>query len=49
MAPNMKNCSYSITAAIIVPDKGAEGILMTQGGYFGFNALMLLDGKPTFL
>ncbi len=49
MAPNMKNTSYSITADITVPDKGANGILMTQGGYFGGNALLLLDGKPTFL
>ena len=22
---------------------------MTQGGYFGGNALLLMDGKPTFL
>jgi arylsulfatase len=49
MAPNMKNCSYSITADVTIPDKGAQGILMTQGGYFGGNALLLLDGKPTFL
>ena len=27
----------------------ANGIIMTQGGYFGGNALLLMDGKPTFL
>jgi len=49
MAPNMKNVSYSITADVVIPDKGANGILMTQGGYFGGNALLLMDGKLTFL
>jgi arylsulfatase len=49
MAPNMKNCSYSITADVTIPEKGANGILMTQGGFFGGNALLLMDGKPTFL
>lgn len=49
MAPNMKNRSYSITAEVEVPEGGAEGILLTQGGWFGGNALMLLDGKPTFV
>ncbi len=49
MAPNMKNCSYSITADVVIPEGGANGILMTQGGFFGGNALALMDGKPTFL
>ncbi|MFJ4108776.1 arylsulfatase [Oerskovia enterophila] len=48
LAPNMKNTSYRITARISVPDGGAEGMLMTQGGWFGGNALYLLDGRPTF-
>ncbi|MFV0307616.1 MAG: arylsulfatase [Desertimonas sp.] len=48
MAPNMKNTSYSIVGDITVPDGGAQGILMTQGGWFGGNALYLLDGRPTF-
>lgn len=49
MAPNMKNTSYSVTADVVVQQAGADGILMTQGGYFGGNALLLMDGKPTFL
>lgn len=49
MAPNMKNQSYSITAEVEIPAGGAEGMLLTQGGWFGGNALMLLDGKPTFV
>lgn len=48
MAPNMKNTSYSVTADIEVPQGGGNGIIMTQGGWFGGNALMLLDGKPAY-
>lgn len=47
MAPNMKNTSYSVTAEIEVK-AGDEGMIMTQGGYFGGTGLMLLKGKPTF-
>ncbi|WP_137843374.1 arylsulfatase [Microbacterium sp. 2FI] len=48
LAPNMKNTSYRITATVTIPEGGAEGVLVTQGGWFGGNALYLLDGRPTF-
>jgi len=48
MAPNIKNTSFTITADVTVPNGGAKGMIMTQGGWFGGVALMLLDGKPTF-
>jgi arylsulfatase A-like enzyme len=47
MAPNMKNTSYTITAEVDVK-AGDEGMILTQGGYFGGSALMLQKGKPTF-
>lgn len=47
MAPNLKNTSFSITAEIEVK-AGQEGMIITQGGYFGGLALMLQKGKPTF-
>ena len=34
-APNLLNTSYTITADIEVPQGGAEGMLVTQGGRFG--------------
>jgi arylsulfatase A-like enzyme len=46
-AVNIKNRSFSITAHLTIPEGGAEGMIMTQGGWFGGIALMLLDGKPT--
>ena len=47
MAPNMKNTSFTITAEVEVK-AGEEGMIITQGGYFGGLALMLQKGKPTF-
>lgn len=48
MAPNMKNTSFRITASVTIPDEGAEGMLLTQGGWFAGNAFYLLDGRPTY-
>jgi arylsulfatase A-like enzyme len=50
LAPNLKNGSFSITASLDIPKSAnSDGIILTQGGYFGGLALTLLDGKPTFL
>ena len=45
---NLKNKSHSVTAEIIVPDDGAEGVIIAQGGAFAGWALYLLDGKPAY-
>jgi arylsulfatase A-like enzyme len=47
-APNLLNTSYTITADIEVPEGGAEGVLLTEGGRFGGWGLYLLKGKPVF-
>ncbi len=47
-APNMLNKSYTITAEIEVPDGGAEGMLVTDGGRFAGYGFYLLKGVPTF-
>jgi arylsulfatase len=47
-APDTKNKSYTITADVEIPEGGAEGVLVTQGGRFGGYALLLMDGKPEF-
>ena len=33
--PNVKNASWSVRARVHVPDTGAEGVLVAQGGGFG--------------
>jgi hypothetical protein len=47
-APSILNKSYTITAEFEVPQGGAEGMLVTEGGRFGGYGLYLLKGKPVF-
>ena len=47
-APDIKNKSFGISAEVTVPEKGAEGLIMTQGGRFAGFGLYLLEGKPVF-
>jgi len=47
-APNLVGKSFSITADVEVPPKGAEGMLNTIGGRFGGYGLYVLKGKPVF-
>ncbi len=48
-APDLKNKSYRISAEVEVPEGGANGVLMTQGGRFGGYGLLLMEGKPVFV
>jgi len=45
---NVKNKSHAVTAEIVVPDGGAEGVIVAQGGEFGGWSLYLKDGRPTY-
>ena len=46
---NIKNKSFSITAEIVVPTGGAEGVILGQGGRFGGWALYAKTGKARFV
>lgn len=43
-----KNVSYSLTAEVIVPESGAEGVIVAQGGISGGLSLYAKGGKPKF-
>ncbi len=43
-----KNKPYSITAEVVVPDGGANGVIIAQGGAFGGFSLYVKDGKPAY-
>ena len=45
---NIKNKSHSVTAQIEVPEGGAEGVIVAQGGAFAGWSLYLKDGKPKY-
>ncbi|WP_183316330.1 arylsulfatase [Chelatococcus caeni] len=47
-APNVLNKSYTITAEVEIPEGGAEGMLVTDGGRFAGYGFYLLKGVPTF-
>jgi len=47
-APNLLSRSFSITADVEIPSRGAEGMLNTLGGRFGGYGLYLVKGKPVF-
>ena len=47
-APDLKNKSFGISAVVEIPEDGAEGVLMTQGGRFAGVGLYVLDSRPVF-
>ena len=47
-APDFKNKSYRIVADVQIPEGGAQGVLITQGGRFNGFGLYVLQGKPVF-
>ena len=47
-APNFKNKSWTVAAAVTIPENGANGVLATIGGRFGGWALLMQDNKPEF-
>ncbi len=45
---NVKNRSKTITAEVVIPEGGANGVILTQGGRFGGWSLYMEDGKPIY-
>jgi arylsulfatase len=48
-APQLLATSYTITAEVEIPQGGAEGMLVTQGGRFGGWGFYVLKGKPVYV
>ena len=45
---NIKNKSHAVTAEVVVPEAGAEGVILAQGGAFAGWSLYAKDGRPTY-
>jgi arylsulfatase A-like enzyme len=45
---NVKNRSHVVTAQVEIPDGGADGVLIAQGGRFAGWALYVIDGRPAY-
>jgi arylsulfatase len=48
-APSILNTSYTFKADVDIPQGGAEGMIVTQGGRFAGYGFYLLKGKPVFV
>ena len=46
---NIKNKSFAVTSNLEVPQNGAEGVIIAQGGRFGGWCLYAKDGKAKFV
>jgi Sulfatase len=44
----IKNKSHSVTAQVVVPDSGAQGVIVAQGGAFGGWSLYTTGGRPAY-
>jgi arylsulfatase A-like enzyme len=45
---NVKNKSHSVTAEVLVPDEGAEGAIISQGGAYAGWSLYAHEGRPKY-
>jgi len=44
----IKNKSHAVTAKITVPERGADGVIVAQGGAFGGWVLYTVEGRATY-
>jgi arylsulfatase len=45
---NIKNKSHAVTAEVVVPEGGADGVIFAQGGEFGGWSLYVAEGTPRY-
>ncbi|MEL7209183.1 MAG: arylsulfatase, partial [Actinomycetota bacterium] len=45
---NTKNRSHTVTAQLVIPEDGAEGVVIAQGGRFAGWSLYVRDGRPAY-
>jgi arylsulfatase len=45
---NVKNKSHAVTAEVVVPETGADGVIIAQGGAFAGWSLYAKDGRPRY-
>jgi arylsulfatase len=44
----LKNKSHAVTAQVVVPEDGADGVIVAQGGAFGGWSLYVHAGRPAY-
>ena len=46
MIPLIYNHFYAITADLVIPSSGAEGVIVAEADHLGGFSLFVADGKP---
>ena len=46
---SIKNKSFSVTAEVVVPESGVDGVIIAQGGRFGGWSVYAKNGKAKFV
>jgi arylsulfatase len=46
---SIKNKSFSVTAELVIPEGGADGVIIAQGGRFGGWSLYAIGGRAVFV
>lgn len=44
-SPDVRNRSHTITAVVEIPEEGAQGVIVSNGGFDGGYTLCILDGR----
>jgi arylsulfatase len=45
---NVKNRSKTLTAEVVIPEGGGQGVILSQGGRFGGWSLYMDEGRPVY-
>ena len=48
-APNLRSTTFSLTADVEIPNDGADGVLLADGGRFGGISFFIQNGKLNFV
>ncbi len=47
MIPRIYNRSYTISADVVIPEEGAEGVIVAEADHLGGFSLFVEDGRST--
>jgi arylsulfatase len=47
-APRLTGASHAITADLVLPESGAEGVILAEGGFLGGFSLYVKDGRVVY-
>lgn len=49
VAVNVRNRDHALSARVVIPEGGADGVIISQGSFLGGWAFYVLDGRPRYV